>query len=78
MIRASDSPTKVAAALQDTLPYSIRVRTTLASDDELALDATKIGRRPDLPPDRSSPEWRGAQLNFLAQIQHADIAPIRS
>ncbi len=74
MIRASDIPAEVAAALQESLRYSIRMHTALASDDDLALGATKIGGRPDLPPDTSWPEWRGAPLNFLAQIQLADIA----
>jgi uncharacterized protein YwqG len=68
MIRASDVPAEVAAALQDSLRYSIRLHTTLASDDELPLGATKIGELPDLPPDTSWPEWRGAPLNFLTQI----------
>ena len=50
MIRASDIPAEVAVALQDSLRYSIRMHTALASDDELALGATKIGGQPDLPP----------------------------
>src|SRR5262249_4296649 len=74
MIHASDIPAEVATALQDSLRYSIRLHTILASDDELALGATKIGGQPDLPSDMSWPEWRGAPLNFLAQIQLADIA----
>ena len=74
MIRASDIPAEVAIALQDSLRYSIRMHTALASDDELALGATKIGGQPDLPPGTSWPEWRGAPLNFLAQIRLADIA----
>jgi len=74
MIRASDIPAEVAAALQDSLRYSIRLHTTLASDEDLAVGATKIGGRPDLPRDRQWPEWRGAPLNFLAQIGLAGIA----
>jgi hypothetical protein len=74
MIRASDIPAEVTTALQDSLRYSIRMPTALASDDELALGATKIGGQLDLPPDMLWPEWRGAPLNFLAQIQLADIA----
>jgi uncharacterized protein YwqG len=74
MIRASDIPAEVAVALQDSLRYSIRLHTTLASDDDLELGATKIGGQPDLPQDTSWPEWRGAALNFLAQIRLADIA----
>ena len=73
MIRVSDIPAEVATALQDSLRYSIRMHTALASDD-LALGATKIGGQPDLPQDISWPEWRGAPLNFLAQIRLADIA----
>src|SRR6185295_2063256 len=74
MIRASDIPAEVAAALQDSLRYSIRLHTALASDDEVALGATKIGGQPDLPEDMPWPEWRGAPLNFLAQIHLADVA----
>jgi hypothetical protein len=74
MIRMSDIPAEVAAALQDSLRSSIRMHTTLANDENLALGATKIGGQPDLPPDTSYPEWRGAPLNFLAQIRLADIA----
>jgi uncharacterized protein YwqG len=74
MIRASDIPAEVAAALQDSLRYSIRMHAALASDDELALGATKIGGQPDLPQGIEWPEWRDAPLNFLAQIQLADIA----
>jgi hypothetical protein len=74
MIRASDIPAEVATALQDSLRYSIRMHTALASDDDLSLGATKIGGRPDLPPGIPWPEWRGAPLNFLAQIRLADIA----
>jgi len=73
MIRASDIPAEVADALQDSLCYSIRLHTALASDDEMALGATKIGGQPDLPPDTQWPEWRGTPLNFLAQIRLADI-----
>lgn len=75
MIHASDIPAEVAAALQDSLRYSIRLHTALANDDELALGATKIGGQPDLPLDVPWPEWRGAPLNFVAQVQLADIAP---
>ena len=74
MIRASDIPAEVAAALQDSLRYSIRMHTTLANDDDLELGATKIGGQPDLPPDMQWPKWRGAPLNFLAQIRLADLA----
>jgi uncharacterized protein DUF1963 len=74
MIRASDIPAEVATALQDSLRYSIRLHTALASDEDLALGATKIGGLPDLPPDTLWPEWRGAPLNFLAQIHLADVA----
>jgi hypothetical protein len=74
MIRTSDVPAEVAAALQDSLRYSIRMHTALASDEDLALGATKIGGQPDLPPDTLWPEWRGAPLNFLAQIRLADVA----
>ena len=73
MIRASDIPAEVAAALQDSLRYSIRMHTALASDDELALGVTKIGGQPDLPQDTPWPEWRASPLNFLAQIRLADI-----
>ena len=78
MIRASDIPAEVAAALQDSLRYSIRMHTVSASDDELALGTTKIGGQPDLPQDTPWPEWRSAPLNFLAQIRLADVARIRS
>jgi hypothetical protein len=74
MIRASDSPTEVAAALQASLRYSIRLHTAMARDDYLALGATKIGGRRGPPPDMSWPEWRGSPLNFLAQTELADIA----
>jgi hypothetical protein len=74
MIRASDIPAAVATALQDSLRYSIRMHATLASGDVLELGATKIGGQPDLPPGMLWPEWRGAPLNFLAQIRLADIA----
>jgi hypothetical protein len=74
MICASEIPAKMAAALRDSLRYSTRMHTALASDDELALGATKIGGQPDLPPAMSWPEWRGAPLNVVAQIQLADIA----
>ena len=74
MIRTSDGPAEVAAALQDSLRYSIRRHSALASDEDLALGATKIGGQPDLPPDTLWPEWRGTPLNFLAQIRLADVA----
>ena len=74
MIRTSDIPAEVATSLQDSLRYSIRLHTTLASDGELALGATKIGGQPDLPQGAAWPDWRGAPLNFLAQIRLADIA----
>ena len=74
MIRASDIPAEEATALQESLRYSIRMHTALTNDDELAVGATKIGGQPDLPLDTSWPEWRGAPLHFLAQIQLADIA----
>jgi len=74
MIRASDIPAEVAAALQDSLRYSIRIHTALVSDDDLELGATKIGGQPDLQPDGPWPAWQSAPLNFLAQIRLADIA----
>jgi hypothetical protein len=74
MVRASDIPAEVAAALSDSLRYSIRMHTAVANDAELALGATKIGGRPDLPEDIPWPEWRGAPMDFVAQIRLADIA----
>lgn len=73
MIRASDIPAEVATALQDSLRYSIRLHTSLASDGELALGATKIGGQPDLPHDMPWPRWHGAPVDFLAQIRLSDI-----
>ena len=64
----------VAAALQDSLRYSIRMRTTLTNEDDLALGATKLGGLPYLPPGAEWPEWRGAPRNFRAQIRLANIA----
>jgi hypothetical protein len=40
-IRAREIPAKEAAALRDSLRYSTRMRTALASDDALALAAQR-------------------------------------
>jgi len=55
----------------------ILLRTTKATEARIALGATKIGGRPDLPPKTAWPAYQdGKPLAFLAQIHLAEVAKL--
>lgn len=51
----------------------VRALSTAALDDDLPIGSTKLGGRPDLPPDVSWPGWHGHPLAFLGQLNLADL-----
>jgi len=55
-----------------TLP-AIRIEPTMVGEDTISIGASKLGGRPDLPPDFVWPEWKGAGLTFLAQFRLSDL-----
>jgi uncharacterized protein YwqG len=52
---------------------AIRLHTARADESTLPIGASKIGGLPDLPPDIAWPEWYGHALDFIAQINFADV-----
>jgi uncharacterized protein YwqG len=52
---------------------AIRIEPTLVDEDTIPIGASKLGGRPDLPPDFVWPEWKGAGLTFLAQFQLSEL-----
>lgn len=57
--------------------HAILLRTSKTAEAEIALGATKIGGRPDLPPETVWPAYQdGKPLAFLAQIDLAEIAKL--
>ena len=57
-----------------TLP-AIRIEPTMVDEDTIPVGASKLGGRPDLPPDMAWPERDGKPLGFLAQFNLAEVAP---
>lgn len=55
-----------------TLP-AIRIEPQMVDADTIPVGASKLGGRPDLPPDFVRPEWKGAGLTFLAQFRLSDL-----
>ena len=55
-----------------TLP-AIRIEPTIVDEDTIPVGASKLGGRPDLPPDFVWPEWKGTGLTFLAQFQLSEL-----
>lgn len=56
-----------------TLP-AIRIEPTIVDEDTIPVGASKLGGRPDLPPDFVWPERVGKALGFLAQFNLAEVA----
>ncbi|HEY7092264.1 MAG TPA: DUF1963 domain-containing protein, partial [Ktedonobacterales bacterium] len=55
-----------------TLP-AIRIEPQMVDEDAIPIGASKLGGRPDLPPDFVWPEWKGIGLTFLAQFQLSEL-----
>lgn len=53
---------------------AVRLIPSMAEDSELAIGSSKIGGRPDMPPEAEWPVWRKAPLSFLLQINLKDIS----
>lgn len=53
---------------------AVRLRTYLAEDGELALGASRMGGTPDLPSGTSWPQNKGRPMEFLAQVDLAEVA----
>lgn len=65
---------KISSELVAFAQMSIRLTATIEFDENLPIGASKIGGRPDLPPNYSFPEWKNTPLGFLAQINLANIS----
>jgi uncharacterized protein YwqG len=57
-----------------TLP-AIRIEPQMVDEETIPIGASKLGGRPDLPPDMAWPERDGKPLGFLAQFNLAEVAP---
>jgi uncharacterized protein YwqG len=66
---------RIADALDKLALVSIRMKTTLTSENEIPLGSSKMGGTPDLPQGMSWPECRGDPMAFLLQIRLDDFAP---
>lgn len=52
---------------------SLRLFTTPVDESTLAPGTSKLGGRPDLPPDIQWPQWKGLPQSFIAQIRLDDV-----
>jgi uncharacterized protein YwqG len=73
-LRAAGLERLAEVAKRLTLP-AIRIEPTMVDEDTIPLGASKLGGRPDLPPDMAWPERDGKPLGFLAQFNLAEVAP---
>jgi uncharacterized protein YwqG len=55
-----------------TLP-AIHIEPTMVDEDTIPVGVSKLGGRPDLPPNFIWPEWKGTGLTFLAQFRLSDL-----
>ena len=53
---------------------AVRLIPSTTEDSELAIGSSKIGGRPDMPPEAEWPIWKKAPLSFLLQINFKDIS----
>ncbi len=66
---------RIAEDIQSLALPSSRLIREAVSEDEIAVGASKIGGRPDLPVGLNWPEWQAMPLSFIAQINLSDVAP---
>jgi len=64
-----------AADIMAMLQPSIAIHTNPSDDSTIPLGQSKFGGMPDLPPDIAWPDYQGRPLDFVAQINLADVAP---
>jgi uncharacterized protein YwqG len=65
----------VGAAEAMARPSIRLLAAAVVSEDAIPLGASKLGGSPDLPADQAWPRCEGEPLNFIAQINFAEIAP---
>jgi uncharacterized protein YwqG len=65
---------KVADRIQAAALSSIAFTAKKGDEDAMPLGASKLGGRPDLPDGQKWPEWKGAPMAFLGQINLKDVA----
>lgn len=59
---------RYAAPLAALVRPCVHLLSRASDDAEVPVGATKVGGAPDLPDDAAWPEWNGAPLAFLAQV----------
>lgn len=73
MLAAIEDPA-VRARVEAWVRPVARLHAEAASDDELAVGASKFGGAPDLPPDLTWPTSPYGPVGFVAQLDLADLA----
>jgi uncharacterized protein YwqG len=71
-LRAAELERLADAAERLVLP-AIRIEPQMVDEDTIPVGASKLGGRPDLPPDFIWPDWKGVELTFLAQFQLSEL-----
>jgi len=66
---------RLASQVEQLVLPAIRIDVQPVDEDELPVGTSKIGGRPDLPPDIAWPEHEGRPLGFLAQFNLTEVAP---
>jgi uncharacterized protein YwqG len=66
---------QAAPTIESLLKESVRLKSRPADENQIGTGDSKLGGRPDLPPETPWPEWRGAPMSFVAQVRLAGLAP---
>jgi uncharacterized protein YwqG len=64
---------RVATQLEELVLPSIRIVSTATRENVLPLGTSKLGGRPDFPPNMAWPTWKNIPLAFIAQINLAEV-----
>jgi len=67
--------TRLNDSLHQRAQHSIRLRTKIAQEGEIAMGASQFGGAPDLPDGIAWPTYNHRPMSFIAQIRLSEIAP---
>ena len=65
---------RVSNEIYKNIRKYIKLQTNIVNEEDISIGSTKIGGRPDVPPNFEWPGWKSHSLSFIAQINLGEVS----